>query len=98
MYDFDVYQPVPDDQVSELGRSTGVVEKMTNSLPDGKNFKAFADNYLSSAGNLKKRRQIYYIGTVKMNRVTAGTAEQGGGDWGDLAPLPIIFHTYLILI
>ena len=32
MYDFDVYQPVPDDQVSELGRSAGVVEKMTDSF------------------------------------------------------------------
>ena len=48
MYDFDVYQPVPDNQVFELGRSAGVVEKMTDSLPDGKNFKAFADNYFSS--------------------------------------------------
>ena len=71
MYDFDVYQPIPDDQVSELGRSAGVVEKMTNSLPGGKNFKAFADNYFSSialAEKLKKR-DIYYIGTVKMNRM-----------------------------
>ena len=94
MYDFDVYQPVPDDQVSELGRSTGVVEKMTDSLPDGKNFKAFADNYFSSAGNLKKRRQIYYIGTVKMNRVTVGTAEQGGG-WGALATPPPNNFSYI---
>ena len=45
---------------------------MTDSLPDGKNFKAFADNYFSSVALAEKlkKRQIYYIGTVKMNRVT----------------------------
>ena len=72
IYDFDLCQPVPDNLVSELGRSAGVVEKMTESLPDGKNFKVYADNYFSSvplAEKLKKR-QIWYIGTVKMNRVT----------------------------
>jgi hypothetical protein len=53
MYDFDVYHPVPDDWVSEPGRSAGVVEKMTDSLPDEKNLKAFADNYFSSVRLLK---------------------------------------------
>ena len=60
------------DNLVELGRSAGVVDKMTESLPDEKNFKDYADNYFSSvplAEKLKKR-QIWYIGTVKMNRVT----------------------------
>jgi hypothetical protein len=73
MYDFDVYQPTrANEQVSELGRSAGVVEKMTDSLPEGKFFKAFADNYFSSVALAEKlkRRQILYIGTVRMNRVT----------------------------
>ncbi|CAB4024272.1 Hypothetical predicted protein [Paramuricea clavata] len=45
---------------------------MTDTLPDGKNSKAFADNYFSSVALAEKlkKHQIYYIGTVKMNRVT----------------------------
>ncbi|CAB4018038.1 zinc finger BED domain-containing 1-like, partial [Paramuricea clavata] len=40
--------------------------------PHGKNFKDFADNYFSSVALAEKlkKRQIYYIGTVKMNCVT----------------------------
>lgn len=72
IYDFDLYQPTrPNEQISNLGRSAGVVEKMTESLPDGENFKAFADNYFSSVALAEKlkKRQILYIGTVRMNRV-----------------------------
>ena len=75
IYDFDLYQPIPDDQVSELGKSAGVVEKMTESLADGKHHKVFADNYFSSialAEKLKKLK-IWYLGTVKMNRVPRNT-------------------------
>jgi hypothetical protein len=44
---------------------------MTNSLTDGKNLKAFANNYFSSVALAEKlkKQQIYYIGTVKMNCV-----------------------------
>ena len=56
-YDFDLCQPIPDNMVSDLGRSSGVVEKMTETLPEGKNFKAFADNYFSSIGLAEKLKQ-----------------------------------------
>jgi hypothetical protein len=71
MYDLNVYQPTTYDKVSDLGRSAGVVEEMTNSLTDGKNFKAFADNYFSSVALAEKlkKQQIYYTRTVKINCV-----------------------------
>jgi hypothetical protein len=43
--------------VSELGRSAGVVERMTQSLAEGKNFKEFADNYVSSIALAEKLKQ-----------------------------------------
>jgi hypothetical protein len=57
--------------VSELGRSAGVVENMTKSLPDGKNIKVSRQLLsFSSCCREAEKRQIWYIGTVKMNRVS----------------------------
>ena len=44
---------------------------MTDSLPDGNNFKLFADNYFSSVALAEKlkKTQLLYTGMVKMNRV-----------------------------
>lgn len=61
MFDFDVYQPTPDDKVSELERSVGVAEKMTDSLPSGKKFIAFADNYFSSVDLAKEQKSATSI-------------------------------------
>ena len=44
---------------------------MTETLPESKNFKAFADNYFPSIALAEKlkQRQIWYVGTIKMNRI-----------------------------
>ena len=68
IYDFELCLPVPDNLMSELRQSPFVVRKMTEFSPDGKNSKVYANNYFSSvslAGKLKKR-QICYIGTVRI--------------------------------
>ena len=57
IYDSDLYQPILDYEVSELGKSAGVVEKMTESLPDGKHHKVFADNYFSSIALAEKLKK-----------------------------------------
>ena len=45
LYDFDIYQGKTNDvDTHNLGVSAGVVIKMASSLPDGHNFKLFADN------------------------------------------------------
>ena len=75
IYDLDLYQPIPNEMVSELGRSAGVVEKLTDSLQSGKNFKVFADNFFSSVSLAEKlkKRGIWYVGTVRMNRVVGNS-------------------------
>uniref|UniRef100_A0A3Q1JQK9 PiggyBac transposable element-derived protein domain-containing protein n=1 Tax=Anabas testudineus TaxID=64144 RepID=A0A3Q1JQK9_ANATE len=73
LYDFDVCQGAehPDKEKSDVGASGDVVLKMTSTLPAGKNHKVFADNYFTSVPLVEhlKQRGIYYIGTVRMNRV-----------------------------
>lgn len=48
---------------------------MTESLPDGKHHKVFADNCFSPIALAKKlkKRKIWYLGTVKMNHVPKNT-------------------------
>ncbi|KAJ8382435.1 hypothetical protein SKAU_G00032130 [Synaphobranchus kaupii] len=73
LYDFDVCQGAenPDKERSDVGVSEDVVLKLTSTLPAGKNHKVFADNYFTSVILLEHLRQrgIYYLGTVRMNRV-----------------------------
>ncbi|CAL9686005.1 unnamed protein product [Knipowitschia caucasica] len=73
LYDFDVCQGAVDPHKvkSDVGASGDVVLKMTSTLPAGKNHKVFADNYFTSVPLVEhlKERGIYYIGTVRMNRV-----------------------------
>ena len=73
LYDFDVCQGAenPDKEKSDVGATGDVVLKMTSTLPSGKNHKVFADNYFTSVPLVEhlKKRGIYYIGTVRMNRV-----------------------------
>lgn len=73
LYDFDVCQggENPDKEKSDVGATGDVVLKMTSTLPAGKNHKVFADNCFTSAPLVEhlKQRGIYYIGTVRMNRM-----------------------------
>lgn len=73
LYDFDVCQgrENPDKEKSDVGATGDVVLKMTSTLPAGKNHKVFADNFFTSVPLVEhlKQRGIYYIGTVRMNRV-----------------------------
>ena len=70
LYDFDVYQGGAS-ETSELGMSCGVVLKMTDTLPSGMNHKVYADNFFTSVPLVEKLKQqgIWYVGTVRMNRV-----------------------------
>uniref|UniRef100_A0A087XB13 PiggyBac transposable element-derived protein domain-containing protein n=1 Tax=Poecilia formosa TaxID=48698 RepID=A0A087XB13_POEFO len=67
LYDFDVCQGGGNlgQEKSDVGATGDVVLKMTSTLPAGKNHKVFADNFFTHL----KQRGIYYIGTVRMNRV-----------------------------
>uniref|UniRef100_A0A8P4FX73 PiggyBac transposable element-derived protein domain-containing protein n=1 Tax=Dicentrarchus labrax TaxID=13489 RepID=A0A8P4FX73_DICLA len=73
LYDFDICQGAenPDQVKSDVGATGHVVLKLTSTLPAGKNHKVFADNYFTSVPLVEhlKERGIYYIGTVRMNRV-----------------------------
>uniref|UniRef100_A0A3B3SQF8 PiggyBac transposable element-derived protein domain-containing protein n=1 Tax=Paramormyrops kingsleyae TaxID=1676925 RepID=A0A3B3SQF8_9TELE len=73
LYDFAVFQGPenPDSEKSDVGVSRDVVMKLTSTLPAGQNHKIFADNYFTSVPLVEhlKERGIYYLGTVRMNRV-----------------------------
>ncbi len=68
--DFDVYQGGTSEP-SDLGVNSSIVTKLTDTLPAGMSFKVYADNYFTSIPLVEKlkHRDIFYIGTVKMNRV-----------------------------
>ena len=74
LHDWDVYQGSanknPKDK-SPLGLSGEVVMKMAEKLPQGKNFKIYADNFFSSLQLVKelKEKSIWYVGTVRENRL-----------------------------
>lgn len=71
LYDLDVCQGAtdPDKERSEVGVS-GDVLKLTLTIPTRKNHKIFTD-YFTSLPLLENlwQRGIYYIGTIRMNRV-----------------------------
>ena len=56
---------------SQLSKTPGTVLRMTANVPDGKNYKVFADNLFTSLPLVKilKERDIFYTGTVRMNRL-----------------------------
>ena len=74
LHDWDVYQGSanknPKDK-SPLGLSGEVDMKMAEKLPQGKNFKIYADNFFSSLQLVKelKEKSIWYVGTVRENRL-----------------------------
>lgn len=78
LHDWDVYQGSSSKNSHQtrgpnlsLGVSGDVVVTMTEKLPSGANFKLFADNFFSSLQlvNALKERSIWYIGTVRENRL-----------------------------
>lgn len=72
LYDFDICQGPADSnkEKSDVGVSGDVVLQLTSSLPAGKNYKAFTDNYFTSLPLLEhlRERGIYYVGTIRMKR------------------------------
>ena len=71
LYDFDVYQGNVAKTTSEHGLSTDVVLKLTSTLPAGKNYKVFADNFFTSITLITHLlgRGIHYTGTVRTGRL-----------------------------
>ena len=73
LYEFDVYQGASGQQSKpgQLSKTSEVVLSMTHNVPDGQNFKLFADNLFTSLNLVKrlKYRGSYYVGTVRMNRL-----------------------------
>ena len=71
LYDFDVYQGNVTKTKSEFGLSTDVVLKLTSTLPAGKNYKIYADNFFTSATLIEQllKRSIHYTGTVRNGRL-----------------------------
>lgn len=74
LYDFDVYQGKSNrsnNTTSALGVSSNVVLEMVSTLPDGHNFKVFADNFFTSLALVLelKQRSIFYVGTIRLNRM-----------------------------
>ena len=72
LYDFDVYQGRAGRQAeNSIGVGGDVVLQMCGSLPEGKNYKIFADNFFTSMPLLSKLREksFHFIGTVRSNRL-----------------------------
>ncbi|KAK3697378.1 hypothetical protein RRG08_005769 [Elysia crispata] len=73
LLEFEVYQGAGNQQSdgSQLSKTTETVLRMTANVPDGKNYKVFADNLFTSLPLVKilKERGIFYTGTVRMNRL-----------------------------
>ena len=74
MYDFDVYQGSKDGKrrpPSPLGLGGDLVMHITSTLPVGKNFKIFANNFFSSLGLAKalKEKDLLLVGTYRANSV-----------------------------
>lgn len=71
LYDFDVCQGGENSDKEKSDVAGDVVLKMTSTLPPGRNHKVFADDFFTSVPLVEhlKQRGIYYIGTVRRNRV-----------------------------
>ncbi|XP_053285618.1 piggyBac transposable element-derived protein 3-like [Pleuronectes platessa] len=73
MCDFDVYQGSVNGirAKSELGLSGEVVMKLASTLPEGQNYKLYADNYFTCVPLLVKLldRGIHYVGTARQVRL-----------------------------
>ena len=74
LYDFDIYQGSQDGKrraPSELGLGGDVVLQMVKDLPDGLNFKVFADNFFTNLALAKalRKKSIYFVGTFRANRL-----------------------------
>jgi len=73
LYDFDVYQGKSGRQSKEnsIGVGGDVVLQLSDTLPAGKNYKLFADNFFTSLPLVKalKERSIFFAGTVRANRL-----------------------------
>lgn len=74
LYEFEIYQGAKadaSDRPSKLSKSAMNVINMTTNIPDGKNFKVFADNFFTSLALVEalKARDIFYVGTVRVNRL-----------------------------
>ncbi|KAL0146817.1 hypothetical protein M9458_057756 [Cirrhinus mrigala] len=72
--DFDVYQGSVDgirQAKSELGLSGDVVMKLASTLPEGQNYKIYADNYFTCVPLVVKllERGIHYVGTARQVRL-----------------------------
>ena len=70
LYDFDIYQSKTND-IDTHNLVVSVVIKMAFSLPDGHNFKLFADNYFTSLLLVQEvnKRDILYVGTIRLPRM-----------------------------
>lgn len=73
MCDFDVYQGSNNGirAKSELGLSGDVVMKLASTLPEGQNYKIYADNYFTSVPLIEKLLDhgIHYVGTARQVRL-----------------------------
>ena len=73
LYDFDIYQGSSRGEVSaqSIGLSGDVVIKLCSTLPEGKNYKAIADNFFTSMALILalKEKDIVFFGTVRSNRM-----------------------------
>ncbi|XP_033973808.1 piggyBac transposable element-derived protein 3-like [Trematomus bernacchii] len=70
--DFDVYQGSDGIRAkSELGLSGDVVMKLASTLPEGQNYKVYADNYFTCVPLVVKLldRGIHYVGTARQVRL-----------------------------
>ena len=64
-------KPPTADRTSDLGISSNVVFDLSLALPDGHNFKDFANNFFTSLPLIMelKKRNIFYVRTVKLPRM-----------------------------
>lgn len=71
MYDFRIYQGKGTCNDSELGVSANIVLELCKTLPEGKNFKVFFDNWFSSLplAVALLERKILCLGTVRKDRM-----------------------------
>ncbi|XP_047490888.1 piggyBac transposable element-derived protein 3-like [Penaeus chinensis] len=73
LYDFDIYQGKRGNtsDTSSLGVAADVVLKLSSTLSDNKNYKVYADNFLSSIPLLEalQNHGIHDLGTIRPNRL-----------------------------
>ena len=72
LYDFDVYQGKTGRQTEDSISVGDTVLQMCKSLPDGKNYRIFADNFFFTSMPLLvklKEKSFHYVGIVRAYRV-----------------------------